>query len=104
VTQGKEILVAVADRGPGLPAGEEERLFEKFYQASPGSARGAGLGLTICRSIVEAHGGRIRAANRPDGGAVFSFTIPQTEGTLRLEKDLPEMRKDHADETDHSAD
>ncbi|MCL4501527.1 MAG: DUF4118 domain-containing protein [Deltaproteobacteria bacterium] len=79
--QDKEILVAVADRGPGLPAGEEERIFEKFYQVSPGSARGAGLGLTICRSIIEAHGGRIWAANRMDGGAVFRFTIPLAEIT-----------------------
>jgi two-component system sensor histidine kinase KdpD len=80
--QDKEILVAVADRGPGLPVGQEERIFEKFYQVSPGSARGAGLGLTICRRIIEAHGGRIWAANRPDGGAVFSFAIP-------LEEDAP---------------
>jgi two-component system sensor histidine kinase KdpD len=86
--QDQEILVAVADRGPGLPAGEEERIFEKFYQVSPGSARGAGLGLTICRSIIEAHGGRIWAANRPDGGAVFSFTIPLAESALILDKNL----------------
>ena len=102
--QDKEILVAVADRGPGLPVGEEERIFEKFYQVSPGSARGAGLGLTICRSIIEAHGGRIWAANRPDGGAVFSFTIPLAESTLILDKNLPEMQKDHQDESDHPAD
>ena len=101
--QDKEILVAVADRGPGLPVGEEERIFEKFYQVSPGSARGAGLGLTICRSIIEAHGGRIWAANRPEGGAVFSFTIPLAESTLILDKNLPEMEKDHPDESDHPA-
>jgi two-component system sensor histidine kinase KdpD len=82
--QDKEILVDVADRGPGLPVGEEERIFEKFYQVSPGSARGAGLGLTICRSIIEAHGGRIWAANREDGGTIFSFTIPLAESTLIL--------------------
>jgi two-component system, OmpR family, sensor histidine kinase KdpD len=93
--QEKEILVAVADRGPGLPAGQEERIFEKFYQVAPGSARGAGLGLTICRSIIEGHGGRIWAANRTDGGAVFSFTIPLAEGTLLFDKNLPEMQKDH---------
>jgi two-component system, OmpR family, sensor histidine kinase KdpD len=102
--QDKEILVAVADQGPGLPAGEEERIFEKFYQVSPGSARGAGLGLTICRNIIEAHGGRIWAANRPDGGAVFSFTIPLAESTPILDKHLPEMQKDHQDEADHPTD
>ena len=88
--EDRELLVAVADRGPGLPKGEEERIFEKFYQVSPGSARGAGLGLTICRSIIEAHGGRIRAANREDGGAVFNFTIPLGEGAPLLDKPLPE--------------
>jgi two-component system sensor histidine kinase KdpD len=89
--QEQEIVVAVADRGPGLPAGQEERIFEKFYQAAPGSARGAGLGLTICRSIIEAHGGQIRAANRPEGGAVFSFTIPLVAGAPILDKALPEI-------------
>jgi two-component system sensor histidine kinase KdpD len=89
LVQGKEILVAVADRGPGLPTGEEERIFEKFYQVSPGSARGAGLGLTICHSIIEAHGGRIWATNREAGGAIFSFTIPLAESRLILDKNLP---------------
>ena len=93
LVQDQEILVAVADRGPGLPVGQEERIFEKFYQVAPGSARGAGLGLTICRSIIEAHGGRIWAANRPEGGAVFSFTIPLVEGAPLLDKTLPEMEK-----------
>ncbi|MCK9376118.1 MAG: DUF4118 domain-containing protein [Syntrophobacterales bacterium] len=83
--QGQELLVTIADGGPGLPAGQEERIFEKFYQVAPGSARGAGLGLTICRSIVEFHGGRIWAANRPEGGAVFSFTIPLVEGAPILD-------------------
>ena len=83
--QGQDLLVTIADRGPGLPAGQEERIFEKFYQVAPGSARGAGLGLTICRSIVEFHGGRIWAANRPEGGAVFSFTIPLVEGAPILD-------------------
>jgi two-component system sensor histidine kinase KdpD len=101
--QDQKLLVTIADRGPGLPAGQEERIFEKFYQVAPGSARGAGLGLTICRSIVEFHGGRIVAANRPEGGAVFSFTIPLLEGSPILDKTLPEMEKNLADESDHSA-
>jgi two-component system sensor histidine kinase KdpD len=89
--QDSELLVTVADNGPGLPPGQEERIFEKFYQVAPGSARGAGLGLTICRSIIEAHDGRIWAANGPEGGAVFSFTIPLREGAPRLDKNLSEM-------------
>jgi len=73
------VTVRLADRGPGLPPGEEERVFEKFYRgadAPPG--KGVGLGLTIARGIVVAHGGRIWAENREGGGAVFSFTLPLT--------------------------
>jgi two-component system sensor histidine kinase KdpD len=72
------VTVEVADRGAGLRPGEEEQVFEKFYRGDPGTTRGAGLGLAICRGIVEAHGGRIGAANRPEGGAVFRFTLPIT--------------------------
>jgi two-component system sensor histidine kinase KdpD len=71
------VNVSVADRGPGIPPGEEERIFEKFHRAGdapPG--KGVGLGLTISRGIVLAHGGRIWAENRPGGGAVFRFSLP----------------------------
>lgn len=87
----QEVVVAVADAGPGLPPGQEERIFEKFFQATPGSSRGVGLGLSICRSIIEAHGGRIWVANRPEGGAVFSFTLPLEEGAPRLDQALAGM-------------
>jgi len=71
------IVVDVADRGPGFPPGEEGRIFEKFYRVSGAAgAGGVGLGLTICRGIVTAHGGRIWAENRAGGGAVFHFTLP----------------------------
>jgi len=71
------VVVEVADRGPGFPAGEEQKVFDKFYRiAGATSVAGVGLGLTICRGIVTAHGGRIWAENRPDGGAVFRFTLP----------------------------
>ncbi len=74
------VTVEVADRGPGIPRGQEEQLFEKFYQVNRESAQsGVGLGLAICRAIVEAHGGYIRARNRPRGGAVFSFTLMQQQ-------------------------
>jgi two-component system sensor histidine kinase KdpD len=74
----KQVAVEVADRGPGLPPGTEARVFEKFFRAhAPGrSQRGVGLGLAICRGIVEAHGGTISASNRVGGGAVFRFTLP----------------------------
>lgn len=67
--------IAVADAGPGLRPDDLERVFEKFYRAgaAPG---GAGLGLAICKAVVEAHGGAIRAENGPAGGAVFRLTLP----------------------------
>jgi two-component system sensor histidine kinase KdpD len=72
-----EVQVEVADRGPGIPEGQQERVFEKFHRAarehSPG---GGGLGLTICRAILAAHGGRIWAQNRDGGGASFRFALP----------------------------
>ena len=72
------VTVDVADRGTGLPPGDEARLFEKFYRGRSSTSRGAGLGLAICRGIVEAHGGRIWAENRSGGGASFRFTVPIT--------------------------
>ncbi len=69
-----ELVVEVADRGPGLASDELEKVFEKFYHAK--SSKGAGLGLAICRAIIQAHGGRIWAGNREGGGAVFSFALP----------------------------
>jgi two-component system sensor histidine kinase KdpD len=69
-----EVVVWVADRGPGLPPGEEDTVFRKFYRGGAGG--GIGLGLTICRGIVTAHGGRIWAENRPGGGAVFRLSLP----------------------------
>jgi two-component system, OmpR family, sensor histidine kinase KdpD len=73
------VRVDVADRGPGFPPGDEERVFEKFYRGHTGSIRGVGLGLTICRAIVEAHGGKIWAEGRQGGGALVRFTLPARE-------------------------
>jgi two-component system, OmpR family, sensor histidine kinase KdpD len=78
-TGPEEIVVSVADEGPGLPPGEEERVFDKFHRAAPeGPQSGVGLGLSICKAIVQAHGGTIAAENLPAGGAVFRFTLPLT--------------------------
>jgi two-component system sensor histidine kinase KdpD len=73
---GSDLTISVADRGPGIPLGAEQRIFEKFYRAAPKVSSGSGLGLAISQGIVEAHGGRIWAENRPSGGAVFRFTLP----------------------------
>jgi two-component system sensor histidine kinase KdpD len=102
--EGDLLRVKVADRGPGLPLGEEERVFDKFYQAARGPLRGAGLGLTICRSIVEAHGGKIWAANRPAGGAVFIFTLPLTPAAPEVAPSLISLEGADPDESPHSAD
>ena len=68
-------MVEVADRGPGLPPDQIERVFEKFYRGSNREG-GVGLGLAICEAIVRAHGGRIWAENRAGGGASFRFLLP----------------------------
>jgi two-component system sensor histidine kinase KdpD len=75
----REVVVEIADRGQGIPAGDEIRIFDKFYRAKPAREGGVGLGLTICRGIIEAHGGRIWAENRSGGGAVFRFALPLPE-------------------------
>jgi two-component system sensor histidine kinase KdpD len=81
-----ELVVTVSDQGHGIPAGEEKRIFEKFHRiASEGNQGGAGLGLTICRSIMEAHGGRIWADNLPSGGAAFHFALPLSESPPMIE-------------------
>jgi two-component system sensor histidine kinase KdpD len=80
------VTVEVADRGPGITPGEEERVFEKFFRGRSGSSRGVGLGLAICRGFVEAHGGRIWVENRAGSGAAFRFTIPLTGTPPKMEK------------------
>jgi two-component system sensor histidine kinase KdpD len=87
----REVEIVVADRGPGLPAGDETRIFEKFYRAEKGKGGGVGLGLTICRGIVTAHGGRIWASNRDGGGAAFHFTLPIEGEPPTL--DMPESQR-----------
>jgi two-component system, OmpR family, sensor histidine kinase KdpD len=76
-TDGDNLVVEIADRGPGIPSALVDRVFEKFYRLpTEGAGGGAGLGLAICRGIVEAHGGRIWAENRESGGSVFRFALP----------------------------
>ncbi|MBP1625554.1 MAG: kdpD [Holophagaceae bacterium] len=73
----KSVTLAILDLGPGIPPGEEERIFEKLVRLNqPGSRPGAGLGLAICKGIMDAHEGRIQASNRPGGGAQFLMSLP----------------------------
>ena len=68
-----EIEIRIVDSGPGIPIDRIDQLFDSFYTSK---AHGMGLGLSISRSIVEAHGGRIRAENNAGGGATFRMTFP----------------------------
>jgi two-component system sensor histidine kinase KdpD len=83
--RGEEVILVVADDGPGLPPGDPERLFEKFQRGrSESSVVGVGLGLAICRAAAGLHGGQIRATDDPAGGARFEITLPvatQAAGT-----------------------
>jgi signal transduction histidine kinase len=72
-TTADRAIVAVVDTGPGVPAELLERVFEPFFSTKE---RGSGLGLTICASIAQTHGARIRAANHEAGGAVFTVDFP----------------------------
>jgi two-component system, OmpR family, phosphate regulon sensor histidine kinase PhoR len=70
-------VITVKDSGPGLPAGDLTRVFERFYRVDKSRSRpGTGLGLAIVKHLVELHGGTVVAANRPEGGAVFTVTLP----------------------------
>lgn len=86
--QQSDVMIEIADRGPGIPVQEEEAIFGKFTRSTH-TRMGAGIGLSICRAIITAHGGRIWVENRPGGGAVFRFVIP-VEGTppLMPEKEM----------------
>ncbi len=70
-----DLHVVVQDNGPGIPKGDEERIFDKFYNASRADNKG-GLGLAICRGIITAHDGKIWAQNAAEGGAMLTFTLP----------------------------
>ncbi|HTX53111.1 MAG TPA: ATP-binding protein, partial [Candidatus Baltobacteraceae bacterium] len=71
--EARGVLVEVKDLGPGLEPGSFERIFEPFYTTKPG---GLGVGLSICRSIIEAHGGRLWVTANTPRGAIFHFTVP----------------------------
>jgi signal transduction histidine kinase len=75
-SDGGPVTVSVSDNGPGIAEGVRERLFEPFVT---GKADGVGLGLSICKRLVEAHGGRISAGDAPGGGTVVRFTLPAAE-------------------------
>ena len=87
---GEQMVISVADRGPGIPQADKERIFDKFYrvlgtQRNAATIPGSGLGLAVSKGLVEAHGGHIWVEDRPGGGSIFRFTLPvgKAEGIER---------------------
>ncbi|OGQ22199.1 MAG: hypothetical protein A2138_21340 [Deltaproteobacteria bacterium RBG_16_71_12] len=74
-----EVVFEVSDTGPGIPADKQREIFERYIQLDPGLHVGLGLGLFICKNIVEAHRGRIWVESRAGGGSSFFFTVPATD-------------------------
>jgi two-component system, OmpR family, sensor histidine kinase KdpD len=83
--EDSELILQVADRGPGLPPEQLDRIFDSFHRASNATPGGIGLGLAIVKGFVEVQGGRVNAFNRQGGGALFTITMPASESP-----DLPE--------------
>jgi two-component system sensor histidine kinase KdpD len=85
ITVGREgdlVRFRVRDEGPGIPEAERDQVFERFHRLDGGAAKpGTGLGLYICRALVEAHGGRIGVEAASEGGTIFSFTLPRATKT-----------------------
>ena len=80
-TQTGGVLVSVRDSGPGIDPDHLDRVFEAFYTTK---SSGVGMGLSICRSIIDAHGGRLWADTNASRGAVFRFTLPGAERSSRI--------------------
>ncbi len=83
------VAIDISDRGPGVPEADADRVFEKFARVHEGEGGGVGLGLTICRGIVQAHGGSIQVLQRAGGGATFRFTLPAAPASV---EDVPPSR------------
>jgi signal transduction histidine kinase len=85
--RGKDVRLVVEDSGPGIPEADLPRVFERFYRVDKARSRsdrdpgGTGLGLAIVKHLIELHGGKVTAANRPSGGAVFTIELPEAHST-----------------------
>jgi len=81
----KEAFFSVQDTGPGIPAAELPRIFERFYRSDQarGQGKGFGLGLSLAKEIVEAHGGRIDVQSQPGAGSRFTVALPLAKGDIK---------------------
>ena len=92
-----EVLFEVVDTGVGIPPGQEERIFERFSQTDARSwshSAGVGLGLSICRQLVDLMGGRIWATNNPEGGSTFAFTVQLTAAAASFPQEVAQSHSD----------
>ncbi len=97
--KGEQLQASIADRGPGVPLTERERIFDKFYRVyrEPQAAdadRGSGLGLAVCKGVIEAHNGHIWVEAREGGGSIFCFTLPM--GIIEREREDDERESTHS--------
>jgi two-component system sensor histidine kinase KdpD len=83
----EQVSITIEDSGPGFTHGDEAHVFEKFFRGQVAGVRGVGLGLAICKAIVEKHDGTITAGNVPSGGAVIRFNLPIRDIPLEFKKD-----------------
>ncbi|MGO9801617.1 MAG: sensor histidine kinase, partial [Candidatus Binatus sp.] len=90
--EGNVIQISVTDTGHGIPPGDEETIFASYYTTKPG---GLGLGLSLSRSILIAHGGHLRAENQGSGGATFHCTIPEwRDGCANAQSQDPSVKRE----------
>ena len=81
--RGNRVFITVRDTGPGVPAGEQEKIWQRLYRGDHSrSQRGLGLGLAVVKALAEAHGGRVSVANQPSGGAAFTVELPAETGPI----------------------
>jgi signal transduction histidine kinase len=86
--QGRSALLSVRDHGSGIPASEQERIFDLFYRGNDAivqGVKGSGLGLTLVKHIVDAHGGRVHLKSKPGEGSMFTIELPVMDEARRAE-------------------